>query len=111
VTPAFIGLDWGTTALRAYLAGADGSVIELREAPDGILAAAGRFEETFAAHVADWPDALPVIAAGMIGSRQGWIDAPYCRCPAGLEEICKRASVSRHAGRTPHRLRAGAFLC
>ena len=30
--------------------------------------------------------------AGMIGSRQGWVEAPYVECPAGLEDIA-RASI------------------
>jgi 2-dehydro-3-deoxygalactonokinase len=25
--------------------------------------------------------------AGMVGSRQGWVEAPYCACPAGLDEL------------------------
>jgi 2-dehydro-3-deoxygalactonokinase len=25
--------------------------------------------------------------SGMIGSRQGWVEAPYVACPAGLEEV------------------------
>jgi 2-dehydro-3-deoxygalactonokinase len=28
-----------------------------------------------------------VLAAGMIGSRQGWREVPYLSCPAGLDEI------------------------
>ncbi|MBL8908655.1 MAG: 2-dehydro-3-deoxygalactonokinase [Rhizobiales bacterium] len=100
MTPAFIGLDWGTTTLRAYLAAKDGSVIEARRSPDGILAAAGRFEEVFAKSVEGWPDSLPVIASGMIGSRQGWIEAPYCPCPAGLAEIAaKLVSLTTRSGR------------
>jgi len=30
---------------------------------------------------------IPVIASGMIGSRQGWIEAPYLDCPAGPDEL------------------------
>ena len=30
---------------------------------------------------------LPVLMCGMIGSRQGWAEAPYCRLPAGLAEL------------------------
>ena len=26
----------------------------------------------------------PIVAAGMIGSRQGWVEVPYVECPAGL---------------------------
>ena len=25
--------------------------------------------------------------AGMVGSKQGWVEAAYCPCPAGLDEI------------------------
>ncbi|MBL8893916.1 MAG: 2-dehydro-3-deoxygalactonokinase [Rhizobiales bacterium] len=98
--PAFIGLDWGTTTLRAYLAVKDGSVMEMRQSPEGILAAAGRFEEVFAKSVETWPSDLPVIASGMIGSRQGWMEAPYCPCPAGLGEIAgKLVSLTTRTGR------------
>ena len=30
---------------------------------------------------------MPLIASGMIGSRQGWVEAPYCKCPAGFHAI------------------------
>ena len=97
--PAFIGLDWGTTTLRAYLAAKDGSVMEMRQSPEGILAAAGRFEAVLAASVDGWPADLPVIASGMIGSRQGWMEAPYCPCPAGLAEIAgKLVSLTTSTG-------------
>lgn len=100
MTPAFIGLDWGTTTLRAYLADRAGGVIEARQSLDGILAAAGRFEEVFAKSMDGWPADLPVIASGMIGSRQGWIEAPYCECPAGLVEIAgKLVSLTTNGGR------------
>jgi 2-dehydro-3-deoxygalactonokinase len=102
VTPAFIGLDWGTSSLRAYLASRDGDVLDMREDGSGILASAGRFEETYLAHVEDWPEDLPAIAAGMIGSRQGWIEAPYCPCPAGLAEISQ--SIKLHTTRGGRRI-------
>jgi 2-dehydro-3-deoxygalactonokinase len=33
------------------------------------------------------PDGVPIVACGMIGSRQGWIEAPYCECPADLRAV------------------------
>ena len=33
--------------------------------------------------------AAPVILSGMIGSRQGWKEAPYAKCPAGTDDIVK----------------------
>ena len=105
--PALIGLDWGTTSFRAYRLGADGGVIETKSAPSGILKIpAGAFERVFEQEIGPWltdrPD-VPVIAAGMITSRQGWVEVPYCPCPAGSDEIAR--ALARHetaAGRTIH---------
>ena len=77
-------------------------MLEVRQSADGILAAAGRFEEAFVSHVHGWPTALPVIASGMIGSRQGWIEAPYCSCPAGLIEIA--GALAYHTARDGRRI-------
>lgn len=89
---ALIALDWGTSSLRAYLLGNNGEVIDTRSGEDGILAAGMDFEAVFEKYVGNWlvqkPD-LPVIASGMIGSRQGWIEVPYIELPAGLNEIAK----------------------
>ncbi len=43
-TPALIGLDWGTTSLRAYLFAADGSVLDTRALAAGAHAALGRID-------------------------------------------------------------------
>ena len=88
---ALIGLDWGTTSLRAYRIDAAGRVLEQRERDAGILKVQdGDFAGTLQDSIGDWlataPD-LPVLAAGMIGSRQGWVEVPYVPCPAGLLEL------------------------
>jgi 2-dehydro-3-deoxygalactonokinase len=88
---ALIGLDWGTTSFRAYRIGPAGRVLQQRERDAGILKVQdGDFAGTLQDAIGDWlagaPD-LPVLAAGMIGSRQGWHEAPYAPCPAGLAEL------------------------
>ena len=30
---------------------------------------------------------LPVIMCGMVGSKHGWVEAPYASCPASVESI------------------------
>jgi 2-dehydro-3-deoxygalactonokinase len=86
--PALIGVDWGTTAMRAYLFDALGNVIGTRASSDGImrLPQAGGFDAAFDAACGEWLEAssnlLPVIAAGMVGSAQGWREAPYVDTPA-----------------------------
>ena len=102
-----IGLDWGTTSLRAYRIGTGGAVLEQRSAAAGILQVPeGDFAGTLKASVGDWlerePD-LPVLAAGMIGSRQGWREVPYAPCPAGLDELAHGlAPVTGVGGRLVH---------
>jgi 2-dehydro-3-deoxygalactonokinase len=86
-----IGVDWGTTRFRAYLIAADGTVCDRRASDRGLLGVApGAFGCVLQEEVAPWrrayPDA-PVVAAGMVGSRQGWKEVPYVSCPAGLAEI------------------------
>jgi 2-dehydro-3-deoxygalactonokinase len=50
--------------------------------------------------VEGWPSDLPMVASGMIGSRQGWIEAPYCPSPAGLAEIAEKlVSLTTGSGR------------
>lgn len=85
-----IAVDWGTSSFRAYRLSAQGAVLERREAPLGILAIEnGRFAEALHAQVENWLAAgeTALVMSGMIGSRQGWREAPYARTPAGAGEI------------------------
>jgi 2-dehydro-3-deoxygalactonokinase len=81
---ALIGIDWGTTSLRAWKVTADGTVLDTRRRDLGILRVpGGDFPAAFAESVGDWhADGLPVLMSGMIGSRQGWAEAAYVPCPA-----------------------------
>jgi 2-dehydro-3-deoxygalactonokinase len=99
VSAALIGVDWGTTSCRAYLIGADGAVLERVTDGPGILKVEnGAFGSALDAMTAAW-DRLPVILTGMIGSRQGWVEAPYARCPAGAGDIVRALARIHHPGR------------
>jgi 2-dehydro-3-deoxygalactonokinase len=85
-----IGIDWGTSSLRAYRMALDGSVTDRVDRPGGILTVpSGGFPAALADAVGPWLAAgeRKVLLCGMVGSRQGWVEAPYLRCPAGPEEI------------------------
>ncbi len=85
-----IGVDWGTSNFRAYRLAPDGAILERRAAPRGILQVAGRqFAETLRGEIGDWLDGGEdrVLLCGMIGSRQGWQEAAYVPCPAGIAEL------------------------
>ena len=79
-----IALDWGTSSLRAYRLQRR-TVLERRDSPQGITrVAAGAFATVLQELVGDWLAAgeTRVLMSGMIGSRQGWVEAPYLPCPA-----------------------------
>lgn len=85
-----IGVDWGTTSLRAYRIGAGGAVVDRLDRPGGILTVVeGGFPAALADAIGPWLAAgeTRVLLCGMVGSRQGWVEAPYLRCPAGPAEI------------------------
>lgn len=99
MSAALIGLDWGTTSCRAYLIGGDGKVLErVTDGPGILKVEQGAFGAALDAMIGRW-GALPVVLSGMIGSRQGWREAPYARCPAGADDIVKALASFDHAGR------------
>jgi 2-dehydro-3-deoxygalactonokinase len=90
-----IALDWGSTRLRAFLLGAGGALLEVRQTEDGAstLAGAPAFAQALDAIAGDWRTARPdlqVLACGMVGSQHGWKEAPYAPCPADA------AALARH---------------
>lgn len=106
-----IGLDWGTSSLRGYRIASGGRVLERREGPHGVLAIEdGDFEGTLLRFVGDWLGAEPAVsllASGMVGSRQGWVEVPYVDCPAGLAEIASGLVVIRMRNGRPIHLVPG----
>jgi 2-dehydro-3-deoxygalactonokinase len=86
---ALIAIDWGTTSARAYRLDARGRILDEKSAPLGVQKVeAGGFPEALNALLGGAAgDEVPIIACGMIGSRQGWIEALYRECPADLAAI------------------------
>lgn len=86
---ALVGVDWGTTNLRAFALDGEGAVLDRRAEERG---AAGLSPDRFAAvlHdvVSDWrADGAPVLICGMAGARGGWVEAPYVQTPAALADL------------------------
>ena len=89
--PDWIAVDWGTTRLRAWAVGAAGDVLGHAESDDGMgKLDKDAFEPALLRLAGNWlgegavEGAVDVVACGMVGSRQGWAEAPYCAtpCPA-----------------------------
>lgn len=91
--PTAILIDWGTTNFRAWLSDAEGKAMGRREAPCGIMQVpSGGFPQALEKELGDWRAAhpgLPVLMSGMVGSKQGWAEAPYAPCPAGIVDLAR----------------------
>ncbi|MGL4236739.1 2-dehydro-3-deoxygalactonokinase [Tabrizicola sp.] len=83
VTPAWIAVDWGTSNLRAWAMGGRGEILAEASSDEGMgkLTRDG-FEPALLQLISPWLGTQPpVIACGMVGSRQGWCEAPYRAVP------------------------------
>lgn len=84
----WIAADWGTTHLRVW-AMAGGKVRAVATSDEGMRGLSGPgYEPALLRLIAPWlgdrtrqKAPLPVIACGMVGARQGWIEAPYAAVP------------------------------
>ena len=90
----YVAVDWGTTSFRLWLIGSDGTVLGESRSREGMTTAR---ETGFAAvldkHLAEVgaPADAPVVMCGMVGARQGWVEAGYIDVPAKLSDISGKA--------------------
>ncbi len=80
----WIAVDWGTSHLRAWAMQGDRAVAHASSQDGMSRTAGGDFQAALLALVEDWLPGHPVdvIACGMVGARQGWVEAPYSAVPS-----------------------------
>lgn len=82
---AWIAADWGTSHLRLWPMGADGVPLCRIDSDQGMSRLSPKdYEPTLLSLLAPYllPDGpLDVVCCGMVGSRQGWSEAPYASSP------------------------------
>jgi 2-dehydro-3-deoxygalactonokinase len=88
---ALIAIDWGTSNRRAWRLDRAGAVLDGRHDNEGLLAIKeARFAESLRGMVGDWlaqAPGVPVLMAGMVGSKRGWVEAPYLSAPLELQAL------------------------
>ena len=86
----WIAVDWGTSFFRAYLIENDEVLCSVKT-NDGIkFVQNNNFEKTLVKSIEPWLDnkyKIEVLASGMIGSKQGWLEARYQKTPCNLNNI------------------------
>lgn len=106
MTPKLIAIDWGTSSFRAWLLGASGKVLDEIPLGPGIMTVSdGDFDAAFEYVLQPWLTgaALPIIASGMITSRNGWIETPYLPLPLDAQGLA--GALTHHStakGRNVH---------
>jgi 2-dehydro-3-deoxygalactonokinase len=91
-SPDLIGVDWGASRLRAYRFGKSGSIVDTRERQIRLEEAADLgFESVLAELTLGWTGgaAKRLLLCGMVGSRNGWREAPYVPCPASISDLAE----------------------
>ncbi len=90
---ALIGVDWGGSSLRVFRFDGEGAVLEQRASHRGVATIeSGRFADALGELISDWTagGGAHLIMCGMIGSRQGWAEAPYIACPTDLGALASK---------------------
>jgi len=86
----WIAVDCGTSFFRAYLI-EDELVSDKIETSDGMkFIQQNDFEKKFISLIEKWlikGQVVEVLASGMLGARQGWMEAPYEKTPCNLNNI------------------------
>jgi 2-dehydro-3-deoxygalactonokinase len=105
MTEQLLGIDWGTSNRRAYLVDAQGNCLASHSDARGMLAEQGRFAESLAELLNEMQVGAdtPVVMSGMVGSAQGWQEAPYLGCEVPLAALPRHlvpVSGARRPGRT-----------
>ncbi len=93
---ALIGLDWGSTNVRAYAFSVQGDVIDVQSSQAGALTLSGAnaFDAALRSVVRPWIDDtsdIPLIACGMVGAKHGWREVGYCLSGVGASELARNA--------------------
>lgn len=92
---AWIGVDWGSSHLRAWALDAQDAVLSRTGSDRGMLTlTAQAYERALLDVIADWLPASGTVAVrvcGMAGARQGWREAAYLPVPARLDALGRGA--------------------
>ncbi|TAG24487.1 MAG: 2-dehydro-3-deoxygalactonokinase [Burkholderiales bacterium] len=91
---SLIGLDWGSTHLRAFAMDSEGKIIDRVHSPHGAMTLSGpaAFDRALCNAVGDWHASAPqstLIASGMVGSVNGWSEARYVAVGATAQTVAR----------------------
>jgi len=113
VSVDWIAVDWGTSNLRAWAISRDGGIAHEASSASGMAKLArDEFEPALLALIGGWLPAgrkTLVVACGMVGARQGWIEVPYNEAPCPPASAQSARSPQTNDTRLDVRIIAGVM--
>ena len=86
----WIAIDWGTSNFRAYLM-KNGEVLDQISSNDGMkFVKKNDFENILIKNISKWlspNQIIEILASGMVGAKQGWIEVPYTETPFSVLKL------------------------
>ncbi len=83
-------VDWGADSYKAFLI-KKGNLADTKAGEQGVLKVEDQaFEATLKQLIDSWLSAhgeFPIILSGLVGAREGWVEAPYIHTPCSSVEI------------------------
>ena len=91
IQPGLIAVDWGSSRFRAYLLDETGGLLDRVENDQGIFSHNRAGYEKILCRSCEkwlrWMPEIPIVMAGMIGSRNGWHETAYLPCPVSIRSL------------------------
>lgn len=109
----WIAVDWGTSNVRAFAIARDGRVVARASSERGMARLApDDFEPALLDLIGAWLPAARrtlVVACGMVGARQGWIEVPYAETPCAPSAVLRARAPATGDLRLDVRIIAGVM--
>ena len=110
----WIGVDWGTSNMRAFIFGPDNEEVAILHSDKGMGSLQPeQFEpilvELIEPHLKDVVSPISVICCGMVGAKQGWVEASYANVPCEPHSVSSTLAVTSEDQRIEVQILAG--LC
>ena len=86
----WIAIDWGSSNLRVWALNNNNAILDSISSNDGMLGlASSEFEPLLSEKISKWGVGdvnIPILCCGMVGAKQGWVEAPYASIPYKLTQ-------------------------
>ena len=94
----WIAIDWGSSNLRVWALNNNNAILDSISSNDGMLGlASSEFEPLLSEKISKWGVGdvnIPILCCGMVGAKQGWVEAPYASIPYNLMQEVDSVKVS-----------------